>query len=89
MRSPPRRSTRQLSTIVTVTGPGRVKCGLCKRELDAAYQSGIPGPCGCDWLWYGSVLAAFPNRAAGLERILARNRRLAALGDLNHTRRSK
>lgn len=68
---------RRPTTAVTVTAPGTLKCGLCQQTLQAPYQSGTPAPCGCDWLWYDGQLVATPNRAAALERILARNRRRA------------
>lgn len=84
MRRPHKRSARLVQTIVTVTGPGQVKCGLCQQTLHAPYQAGIPAPCGCNWLWYGSVLAAFPNRDAERQHILTRNRRRALSAHRGH-----
>lgn len=66
---------RPLTTVVTLTGPGTVRCGLCSRTLRTAYKSGYPAPCGCNWLWYDGRLAAYPNRAVQRQRELAPNRR--------------
>ena len=77
MRRPYKKTARLLQTVCWVPQPGHVTCGLCRRTVKSPYQTGIPAPCGCNWLRYGRILAAFPNRDAQRQRILARNRRRA------------
>lgn len=77
MRRPHKRSTRLVQTVCFVPTPGHVKCGLCHRTVKSPYQTATPAPCGCNWLRYGRVIAAFPNRDAERQHILTRNRRRA------------
>ena len=51
-----------MSSKVTMTADGKIKCRGCGKKVKAEYKAQDPAPCGCAWVWENGHLVAVPSR---------------------------